>query len=119
MRRRLGLALLGALFLAMLATIAVLYVQASRPLYYEGEEPLVRRATKAAATEFSTTEAEIKRITFPMTMRVYRETCVELRPKRDDLGGYLACYPDGGGEAKYVRVRGTPLGGRKLFPPLW
>lgn len=111
--------LLGAFLLGTLAAVAVLYVHATRPLYYEVDAPLVQRATTAAATHFQTTEEEIQRITFPMTMHLDGQTCIELRPKRDDVGGYQACYRRGSGEAIYERVMGSPLGPRRLFPPLW
>lgn len=119
MHPRVAIWLLSVFQLAALGTVLVLYVKASRPLYYKWDEKLVSHATQAAATHFRTTEEEIRRHTFPITMRVDRQTCVELRRKRDDLFGYLACYQDGSGEVIYERVIGVPFGPRRFFPPLW
>ncbi|TMJ12371.1 MAG: hypothetical protein E6G94_13985 [Alphaproteobacteria bacterium] len=111
--------MLATLLLCALAAVAVLYVRATRPLYWVGDEPLVAQATRAAAREFGTTEQEIRRMTFPILMNTSELTCIELRPKRSDLVGYQACYARRGGKLVEERVQGAPFGGRKFFPALW
>jgi hypothetical protein len=119
MRSRLTTGLLSVLLLAALTAMTVFYVKASRPLYHDRDEQLVDRATRAAATHLRMTGEQIKRGTFPIAMRLSEQTCVELRPKRDDLGGYLACYRGDSGKLIEERVMSAPFGQRRFFPPLW
>lgn len=118
-RRRRGVVpLLALLLLCATAACFLLYVRASRPLYHAADDPLIARSVAAAAAHFGTSESEIRKITFPIAMDLTDRKYIELRPKRDDLPGYLACYRQGDGELLMENVRNAPLGPRRFFPPL-
>ena len=110
--------ILTALLLGAIVGLGVFYIKATRPLYYPEDEALIKRAVADAAVHFRAPEEEILRISFPIVMQLSDRTCVELRPKRADLGGYLACYRAPNSDRVEERVLGAPFGPRKFLPPL-
>lgn len=84
-----------ALLLLLLASVAgniLLYRKASRPLFEEGDRPLIERTISL----FLRMNPEgIRAMTFPIVMRQGDRTCVELR-QHDGRGHFGACY-DGQG----------------------
>lgn len=119
LRRRWPAALLIALLPLALATVALLYVRASRPPYDARHEPLVARATRSAAQHLGTSESEMRRTTFAAAVRLTGQTCVVLREKRSNLPAYQACYDDRSGATTEERLFGSPFGPRRYFPSLW
>jgi hypothetical protein len=83
------------LLLLLIASIAgniLLYRQARRPLFNNGERPLIERTI---ALFPGTDPEEIRAMTFPIVMRQGDRTCVEMR-LHNGRGHYGACY-DGQG----------------------
>jgi hypothetical protein len=87
--------LVVALLLLLMTSVAgnvLLYREASRPLFDEGDRPLIERTVALSPRMDSD---DIRAVTFPIVMRHGQRTCVELR-RYDGLGYSGACY-DGGG----------------------
>lgn len=88
-------AILSTLLLVLAASLAAnlfLYRQASRPLFDEGDRPLVERTIAGAAVRSRAESAgDIRAETFPIVMRLGDRTCVELR-RHDGRGHTGACY---------------------------
>lgn len=87
--------LVVTLLLLLIASVAgniLLYRQASRPLFREGDRPLIERTI---ALFPSTNPEDLRAMTFPIVMRQSDRTCVELR-LHDGRGHFGACY-DGQG----------------------
>ncbi len=88
-------AILGALLLLLAGSLAanvLLYRQASRPLFEEGDRPLIERTiARAGARTRPDSSDDIRAQTFPIVMRRGHQTCVELR-RYDRLGYIGACY---------------------------
>ena len=95
-RRRLIFGALLLLFVASLAANLILYRQATRPLFEEGQQSLVDRTVASFAASGPVGAAEIRSQTRPIVMRLGDRTCVELR-RHDGLGYQTACYDRGGG----------------------
>jgi hypothetical protein len=87
-------ALLVLLALSLAGNALLLYRQASRPLYTEGDRPLIDRTIAHFAALEGMSEAEIRAHSFPIVMRQGERTCVELRYGR--LGHRGACYDRSG-----------------------
>ncbi len=83
--------LVAALLLLLMASLAgnaLLYRQATRPLFDEADRPLIERTialTPRMGSEDSRT------VTFPIVMRQGDRTCVQLR-RYDRLGYAGACF---------------------------
>jgi hypothetical protein len=90
--RRPLVVILLLLLMASFAGNILLYRQASRPLFEEGDRPLIER-TVALFPRMN--REDIRTVTFPIVMRQGDRTCVELR-RHDGLGHFGACY-DGDG----------------------
>ena len=88
-------AILWTLLLLLAASLVanvLLYRKANRPLFDEGERPLVERTiAEAGARSRPNTANDIRAETFPIVMRLGDRTCVELR-RHDELGHIGACY---------------------------
>lgn len=85
-----GKPLVVALLLLLMASLAgnlLLYRQASRPLFEEGDRPLIERTIALSPMASEDTRA----VTFPIVMSWGDRTCVELR-RYDGLGYSGACY---------------------------
>ena len=95
-----------------------LSIKATRPLYYPDDRVFISRSVRQAAAHFRTSEEEVVRTTFPLVMRMSDRICVELRPKRTDLGGYLACYRAPGDQLIEEQIKIAPFGSSRSFPPL-
>jgi hypothetical protein len=94
-RRRLAMPLLLILLVASLAGNIILYPRATRPLFSEGDRPLIQRTIAAAAS--SGEHEEQMRTLFPVVMHLADRSCVELR-SRYERGHYGACYNSRTGE---------------------
>ena|SRR5215213_1499691 len=91
-------AILWTLLLLLAASLVanmLLYRKASRPLFEEGDRPLIERTIASAARSQRVSPDEIRADAFPIVMRSARRTCVELR-RYDRLGYSGACYDRGG-----------------------
>jgi hypothetical protein len=78
------------LLAASLAANLLLYRKANRPLFEEGDRPLIER-TVGLFTRGGANHAAIEAETFPLVMRLSDRTCVELR-RHDGRGYQRACY---------------------------
>jgi hypothetical protein len=89
--KRLVVALLVMLLVASLAANLILYRKPGRPLFGEGDRPLIERTVRLFVLDGITSRADIERETFPIVMRLSDRTCVELR-RHDGRGRRAACY---------------------------
>jgi len=90
-RKPLVVALLLMLAASLVANL-LLYRKASRPLFEEGDRPLIERTIAEAGARTRPDSADdIRAETFPIVMRRGHQTCVELR-RYDRLGYIGACY---------------------------
>lgn len=95
-RRNAILWTLVPLLAVSLVANVLLYRKASRPLFDEGDRPLIERTiADAAARSKHIGPDEIRATAFPIVMRWGHRTCVELR-RYDRLGYIGACYDRSG-----------------------
>ncbi len=89
---------LGLLLLLLVASAALnillLYRQANRPLFEEGDRPLIERTIAHFAAQGPNSEEEIRANSFPIVVRLGNMRCVELRYGRQGHQG--ACYDPSG-----------------------
>jgi hypothetical protein len=85
---------IGVLLLLLVASgalnIVFLYRQANRPLFAEGDGPLIERTIAHFAAQGPNSEEEIRANSFPIVLRLGDRRCVELRYGRQGHQG--ACY---------------------------
>jgi hypothetical protein len=86
--RRPSVLVLLLLLTASLAANLLLYRMASRPLFEEGDRPLIERTIALSPRMGS---EDIRAVTFPIVMRRGDRACVELR-RYDGLGYSGACF---------------------------
>lgn len=94
-RRTIVTIVLAALLAASLVANVVLLRLASRPLYAEGERPLIERTVALAAGGSPARAEELRASTVPIVVEAGGGRCVELR-RRDGRGYGGACYDAGG-----------------------
>jgi hypothetical protein len=86
--------IVGALLLLLAISVAwniLLYRQASRPLYAEGDRALIDRTVARAVAAAQTNAGDIREQSFPIVLHLADRTCVELR-RHDGRGHEGACY---------------------------
>jgi hypothetical protein len=98
----------GALLLILIVSVVgniALYKRATRPLYHEGDRPLIERTVALAASMEHSSPDRIMARTFPITMRIGGgRTCVELRDL-DGAGFHGACYASDGRRIEQIQGR--------------
>ena len=86
--------IIGALLLLLTVSAVgnvILYGKASRPLFAEGDRPLIERTVAHFAALNRTSDSEVRAQSFPLVLHLSDRTCVELR--RDYGRGHRgACY---------------------------